>query len=351
MKTGRTTELLGCLRQPGGVFRPAAAVAFLTLLPGVALAQQKPAGGEQVNGVMNGFTQVWNYTLFTFEKTSIEVSQVVVAIFILLAGVLVSRFVTILVKKQLLRSGKVDENTGAILERILFYVLLIIVVISSLRVVDIPMTMFTFLGGAAAIGVGFGAQNIFNNFISGLILMTEQPVRLGDLIEVDNSPGRVSHIGARCTRIRRVDGVEILVPNSSLLENNVINRTLSDRVIRTEVSVGVAYGSPVEQVREILQKIAEGHSGVMKKPKPVVLFEDFGDNALVFKIYVWIEMSEMIDLKIVCSEIRFETDRRFREAGITIAFPQRDIHFDSDRLRVELIGNQQKESAGRSPKK
>lgn len=317
---------------------------FLThqVLCGIVLSETAAAQEAQRKTVnldppRDWFLSIWRFRLFTVEGSDINVSQVVVAILILLIGIAVSRFITRRLKRQMLRGGRIEENTAEIVQRVLFYLLLVIVVISSFQMVSIPMTIFTFLGGAVAIGAGFGAQNIFNNFISGMILMTEQPVRLNDLIEIDGYLGRVSHIGARCTRIRRIDGIEMLVPNSTLLENNLINRTLSDKVIRTDVSVGVAYGSPVAQVRDILQEIAEAHDQVLEDPPPVVLFEEFGDNALVFKVYVWVELLEAIDLRIIRSEIRFEVDARFREADITIAFPQRDLHFDGDRVRVELV--------------
>lgn len=286
---------------------------------------------------MEWLKEVWAFTLFTVDGAPIGVSQVVIAVGILIVGIAASRFFTYRLKRSLIRAGRLEENTAAILERAVFYGLIVVVVISSLQMVSIPMTVFTFLGGAVAIGVGFGAQNIFNNFISGLILMTEQPVRLGDMVEIDSYLGRVSHIGARCTRIRRIDGIEILVPNSTLLENNLVNRTLSDKVIRTEVSVGVAYGSPVQKVQYVLREIAEKQAEVLSDPPPQVLFEDFGDSALLFTIYLWVEIQDTTDLKVIRSDVRFAVDERFREAGITIAFPQRDIHVDGKGLRVELV--------------
>jgi len=171
--------------------------------------------------------RIWRYSLFTAQGTSVEVNQLVVALVMLGVGLVVSRLLARRVRTYLKEAKQVDESSAAVLSRVLFYVLLVIVVFSALQMVRIPITMFAFLGGAVAIGVGFGAQNIFNNFISGLILLTERPVRIGDLIEVDSELGRVTEIGGRCTRIRRVDGVEMLVPNSVLLENNLVNRTLS----------------------------------------------------------------------------------------------------------------------------
>lgn len=285
--------------------------------------------------------KAWKLTLFEVGGNSIQVSQIVVALVVLLVGIMLSRWIARRLRNRLLKVTRIDENSAALLERLAVYTLIVLAVLATLQTVGLPITMFAFLGGAVAIGVGFGAQNIFNNFISGLILMTERPVRIGDLIEVGTDLGRVVSVGARCTRIRRFDGVEMLLPNSSLLENNLVNRTLSDNQIRTSVSVGVAYGSPVKQVAEIMDSVTRGHPEVLSQPEPLVLFQEFGDNALIFEVFFWAEMTRLRDLRKMRSDIRFEIDEKFREAGITIAFPQRDVHLDSIApVQVRLIGSQ-----------
>jgi small-conductance mechanosensitive channel len=213
-----------------------------------------------------------------------------------------------------------------------------LIVLFALRVVNIPLTLFTFLGGAVAIGVGFGAQNLINNFISGFIVMAEQPIKIGDLIEIEETFAMVEEIGARCTRIRTSGNVQILVPNSSFLEKNIINWTLSDKEVRAQVTVGVIYGSPVREVERIMLGIADEHKRVRKAPKPFVLFNDFGDNALIFDLYFWINMNRIMDRRIIESEIRFRIDELFRDAGIVIAFPQRDVHLDVQKpLKFHLV--------------
>lgn len=285
--------------------------------------------------------KAWKFTLFEVGGNSIQVSQIVVALVVLLVGIILSRWIARRLRNRLLKVTRIDENSAALLERLAVYTLIVLAVLAALQTVGLPITMFAFLGGAVAIGVGFGAQNIFNNFISGLILMTERPVRIGDLIEVGTDLGRVTSVGARCTRIRRFDGVEMLLPNSSLLENNLINRTLSDNQIRTSVSVGVAYGSPVKHVAEIMDSVTRGHPEVLSQPETLVLFQEFGDNALIFEVFFWAEMTRLRDLRKMRSDIRFEIDEKFREAGITIAFPQRDVHLDSIApVQVRLIGSQ-----------
>ncbi|MEE4293069.1 MAG: mechanosensitive ion channel domain-containing protein, partial [Xanthomonadales bacterium] len=177
-----------------------------------------------------------------------------------------------------------------------------------------------------AIGVGFGAQNIINNLISGWILMSERPVRIGDFVEIDDHRGTVESIGNRSTRIRRIDGVHLLVPNSQMLERVVVNWTLIDRDFRTTVRVGVAYGSPVRRVEELLYQAAGAQEDVLDTPKPIVVFEDFGDNSLVFDLFFWCHAGGERELRVIRSDIRFRIEQLFAENGITIAFPQRDVH-------------------------
>ena len=198
----------------------------------------------------------------------------------------------------------------------------LLVFLFVLRMVNIPLAAFAFLGGAVAIGLGFGAQNLINNFISGFTIM-------GDLIEVEGILGQVEDIGARSTRDRTGENIHILVPNSSFLERNITNWTLSDKKIRTRVTVGVVYGSPVEEVKKLLLEATQASTKVMRHPEPFVLFADFGDNALIF---------EIIERRMIESDLRFRIDKLFREAGRVIAFPQRDVHLNTQRpLELRLI--------------
>jgi small-conductance mechanosensitive channel len=199
---------------------------------------------------------------------------------------------------------------------------------TALSLLGIPLTAFAFATGAIAIGVGFGAQNIINNFISGWILMAERPIRIGDFIEIDNTYGAVEIIGNRSTRIRRTDGVHLLVPNSQLLERTVVNWTLIDREVRTTVRVGVAYGSPVGKVAELILQAVKEQPETKTEPHPSVVFEDFGDSALIFDAYLWCDVGGEKFLREIRSAIRFRITELFEENGITIAFPQRDVHLD-----------------------
>jgi small-conductance mechanosensitive channel len=212
-------------------------------------------------------------------------------------------------------------------------------VITTLNLARIPLTVFAFLGGALAIGVGFGMQTILKNLISGLIVLFERKVRVGDVVDVDGVTGTVTEVDVRSTTVRQSNGVETMLPNSTLLENKVTNWTYTSPEIRSVVKVGVAYGSPVRQVADVMLAAAAEHGLVLDEPAPNVLFEDFGDSALVFALYYWVRLGPKTGAAQIASDLRFMLDRRFAEVGVVMAFPKRDLHLDSARpLQVELVG-------------
>jgi small-conductance mechanosensitive channel len=287
---------------------------------------------------------IWAFPLIKIGTGgAIEVGQLVLVLLLLVVGYFSSRLVERLIMRRL-GSTHLKPDAVYALQRISFYVLLLIVAMTAMSLLRIPLTAFAFVSGAIAIGVGFGAQNIINNFISGWILMWEQPVRIDDFVEIDNSSGVVERIGNRSTRIRRVDGVHMLVPNSHMLERTVVNWTLIDRRIRSVVRVGVAYGSPTSKVAELIRQAIEGVPDVLKDPDPVIVFEDFGDNALVFEAYFWADLSNQRQQRQIRSDVRFRIDELFQENGIVIAFPQRDVHLAGvSPLDVRLVAGKEEE--------
>jgi small-conductance mechanosensitive channel len=273
----------------------------------------------------------WNYEIVAIDDQPITVRKIVGGLVLLLFGYYVSRWLSRLVGGRLLPRFGMDEGVASALQTIAFYFLLAMFGFVTLEVINLPVTVFAFMGGAIAIGVGFGSQNILNNFISGLILLAERPIRVGDLVEVDGMHANIEHIGARSTRVKTGSNLEIIVPNSKFLENNVTNLTLSDTRIRTSVAIGVAYGSPTRTVTKLLQEAVQANPNVLLQPEPITLFRDFGDNALHFEVHFWIQMRTVMQRLRVESEIRHTIDEMCAEANITIAFPQRDIHLDTIR--------------------
>ena len=271
--------------------------------------------------------------VFAVGESAITVGQVLLVPVLLVIGVLAVRWGGRLIANRL-TARQVNADVVHLVRRVFYIVAIAVLILTALDMLNVPLTAFAFISGAVAIGVGFGAQNIINNFISGWILIWERPIKIGDFLEVGDAKGKVEAINTRSTRIRRVDGVHMLVPNSQLLENTVVNWTLVDQVTRTQVRVGVAYGSDVELVARLIEQAVDENTDILQDPEPLVVFEDFGDNALIFDAYFWVHAAGDRDLRVIRSNVRFRITALFREHDITIAFPQRDVHLDGT-LRLQ----------------
>ncbi|MGA9573739.1 MAG: mechanosensitive ion channel domain-containing protein [Lysobacterales bacterium] len=290
---------------------------------------------------MEKFSSVWNFELFRIGGAEYTVGQFILLALLLIFGYALSKLVVNLFSRRLAKT-ELRPHVIQTLQRVVFYLLIIGVILTALSLLNVPLASFAFLTGAVAIGVGFGAQNIINNFISGWILMAEQPVRVGDFVEIDQQTGTVERIGNRSTRIRRVDGVHMLVPNSQMLERVVINWTLVDKQIRTAVRIGVAYGSDPQRVAELFEQSVRAQHAVLEDPPPRIYFEDFGDNALIFDAIFWSTVGGERELRQLRSDIRFKISELFAADGIVIAFPQRDVHIDGlGPLQIEMIDSKQ----------
>ena len=294
--------------------------------------------------------QGWDFELLAVESTiqvegqtitgqrSITVGKVVRVIFILVLGYWLSQWLARRVEGAVVTRFKMDASRARVARRWAETLGLIALIIFALAWVQIPLTVFAFLGGAVAIGAGFGMQTALKNLISGLMILFERPFRPGDLIEVGSIRGRVTEIGVRSSVVRDAQGIETLIPNSTLVEQNVTNWTYTSPHVRFSVKVGVAYGSPTRRVSEILATVAGRHPRVLASPEPFVVFEDFAADALLFSLDFWVEVKPGVEARVVAGEIRHLIDEALREAGIAIAFPQRDVHLDAARpLPVHLV--------------
>ena len=278
---------------------------------------------------------IWNTNLFKIDKNPITLGQVIIGLVLLVLGYFVLRKALNHLEKLMVKKMEIQESLGHAITTFILYFSMVILCLFTMRLLNIPITIFAVIGGALAVGIGLGSQNIVNNFISGLIVIVEQPIRLGDIIDVGSITGEVERIGARATKIKSIDNTSIVVPNSSFLEKNVLNWTLSDSVVRRTVNVGVIYGSPARTVEKLLLQAVSQHKMVLKKPTPLVFFEEFGNHSLNFSISFWIQVSHVIDLRRIPSDIRYQIDELFRQNKIVIAFPQQDLHFRTP-LKVEM---------------
>ena len=215
------------------------------------------------------------------------------------------------------------------LERKWTFFSFLFLLVFSLAFVNIPLAVFAFFGGILAIGIGFGAQHLLGNLISSIIMMFDRTISVEDIVEMEGQFGKVKSIGLRCSIIQRFDGVEVLVPNSQFLEKQVTNWSLSDRIVRYEISIGVAYGSPTRDVADRILDVIRADARVLATPEPVVIFESFGESALMFRAFLWLTVIPEKDNRIICSDIRHGIVEAFERAGIAIPFPQRDVHLDT----------------------
>ena len=250
------------------------------------------------------FLTFWNYEFASVDDKPITVGKIASAIFYVLLGVVLARILSRIAGRHVLPRLGLNEGAINAVQSISFYSLCVLFSLLSLELVNLPFAAFTFLGGAVAIAFGFGSQNILNNFMSGLILLAEQPIRVGDLVEMEGVRGVVEHIGARSTRVKTMSNHEIIVPNSILLENKVTNLTLTDDLVQTAIGVSLSPTLPVDEVRRRLYEAAISHPSVLATPEPIVLFLEFSSTLLSFQLHFWIKLHSVMECRVVESEVR-----------------------------------------------
>jgi small-conductance mechanosensitive channel len=253
----------------------------------------------------------------------ITIGSILAMILILLITFVIAGLLKVLIENVILKKSKLPRGVPAAISVTIRYFLIVLGFIMALSAAGIELGKFSLLAGALGVGIGFGLQNIVNNFISGLILVYERPLNVGDTIEVENLLGQVNRIGIRSSNVKTYDGAEVVVPNGNLISNQLINWTLSDNKRRIEIKVGVAYGSDPNVVVELLEKVARENEEVMKDPAPWALFEEFGDSSLNFRLLFWVPYDIGIGTK---SKVAIGIYNIFKENNIEIPFPQIDLH-------------------------
>lgn len=264
---------------------------------------------------------------FQLGPLEITVGRLLGAALLIYAAVIVSELARSAVAANMARRQGADRGLVESISRLVHYALITVGIVAALAAVGVELQNFAIVAGALGIGVGFGLQNVVNNFASGLILLFERPVRVGDTVVVGDEWGTIKKIGLRSTVMLTFDQSEMIVPNADLVSEKVINWTLSNPTARIILPVGVAYGSPVGRVLEILRDSAFAHDAVVRQPLPEALFVGFGDSALDFELRIWVaDIRQRLQVR---SALLTEIERRLGEAGIEIPFPQRDLHVRS----------------------
>jgi small-conductance mechanosensitive channel len=245
---------------------------------------------------------------------------------VLVFGYLIASGCRFVLREEILRHWRLSRGVPETISTSLYYVLLLLVFLMSLSAGGIELDKLTVLTGALGVGLGFGLQNIVNNFVSGLILQFERPIRVGDILEVGTLSGEIRRIGIRASTMRTAQGSEVIIPNSTFVSGQVVNWTLSEPVRRVDVPVKVAYGTDPERVIKMLLEIAASHSEVLRRPEPFAVFLGFGESSLEFLLMFWADQETHFRLR---SDVSIRINVALREAGIEIPLPQREIRVHS----------------------
>lgn len=304
--------------------------------------QRQPAPFVQrvAGALRDGAAAIWRYELFSVGESSqvdgrtitlqhgVTVGKAVGVVLLFVLGWLVASRLSRFFIQLLVRRLQLTPQLGRVLNRWMMALLLLGVLLVVLELAHIPLTAFAFLGGALAIGVGFGTQNIIKNLISGVIILFERKIRVGDVVTIDGVSGTVTSVDLRATTVRGFDGIEAIVPNSQLLENRVSNWSYGNPVVRRSVDVGLRYGSDARAGSEAVLECARADTAVLAEPPPEVLFADFGADAQVLRLQYWLRLDGARSGPTVDSELRHAIAVVFAARGLEIAFPQRDVHLD-----------------------
>lgn len=270
------------------------------------------------------FNDTMQFKLFELNKTPVTVASLVMFFIIFFIFFIISRIFNRTILKNLLARTGMDTALQYTIIRITHYILMIIGAIVAFQFVGINLSGLAVIFGLLSVGIGFGLQNITSNFIAGLILLFERPIKIGDRVTVADTEGDVIAINMRSTTILSLNNIAIIVPNSEFISSNVINWSYGDLKTRFVIDVGVSYGSDLNLVLKTLREIADSHPGVLREPPPDVLLDSFGDSSWNMKMRVWI--ADPKNHYIIRSELNCAIVEKFRENNIEIPFPQRDLH-------------------------
>jgi small-conductance mechanosensitive channel len=283
------------------------------------------------------YTSTANALTASFRVGNLEVSLGDFALFGLMVwlALVLSRFVRFVLEEDVLSRTRLPRGVPFAISTIARYVVVLIGFLFAAAAAGFDVGRFTIVAGALGVGIGIGLQNVVNNFVSGMILLFERPIQLGDSVDVGGVSGTVRRIGMRSSTVRTYDGAEVVIPNAEFISNQFTNWTLSDRNRRVRLPIGIAYGSQPDQVIELLLGAAKGNAKIRPHPAPEAFFLGFGESALNFELRVWV--SNFDDAIAVQSELSMAVNAALREAGISVPFPQRDLH-----LRVSNASREEK---------
>lgn len=281
--------------------------------------------------LINFFTQSFAIT----PNHTISITQIIIVFFVIIFARFFIYFLSKVIARKYFKNKNVDAGRKFALKQLLKYFVYTISIIISIEVLGFNISILLAGSAALMVGIGLGLQQTFNDLVSGIILLFEGKVQVGDVVEISSVVGFVNRIGIRTSVIETRDKVMIIVPNSKLVTDNVINWSHVEKMTRFHIDVGVAYGSNVVLVKQVVLDCANMHPMVLKEPIPKLRFLGFGDSSLNFDLMIWTD--EIFNIEDVKSDLRYAIEDTFRIHNITIPFPQRDLHIKSSNLNIEKL--------------
>jgi small-conductance mechanosensitive channel len=281
----------------------------------------------ELSDVIEFFEYFINFKLLEINRTVITPSSILMFLIVIAGFAVASRLLQRVLRSQIFSRTRIDEGIQYTLTRISHYVIMIIGAVVAFQFIGIDLTGLAIIVGFLSVGIGFGLQNITSNFVAGLILLLERPIKVGDRVMVGDQEGDVVEIKMRSTTIRTLNNIAVIVPNSDFVSSKLENWSYGDQRVLLDIDVGVSYGSDLETVMRSLKEVAEEHPEVLKNPAPDVLHRGFGDSAWNMRLRVWLEHPRRhLQAR---SDINCAIVRKFQQNGVEIPFPQRDLHVRS----------------------
>ena len=281
---------------------------------------------EALQTIWDFIVKVWTTKLFG--PDTVTIGGILMLVFLFASVIIVERILQRLLIRRFLSKTRLQPSLQYGLSRIIGYTLIAIGFYVAFQSVGFDLSSLAIVAASLGVGVGFGLQNIINNFVSGIIILAERPISIGDRIEVAGVAGRVTKIQLRSTTVVTNDNITMIVPNADFISNTVTNWSHGDPKVRIRVPVGVAYGSDLKLLQRLLLEAAEEHPKALRNPLPVVLFTEFGDSSLNFELGVWTQEMTATPIHFT-SQMNFIIEQKLRENDIEIPFPQRDLHVRS----------------------
>jgi small-conductance mechanosensitive channel len=275
---------------------------------------------------------VLGYRIIDTESFSLSLSSIITGIIVFYFLLVITKILVTFLRMYLFQK-KAETAIASNLDMIIYNLSLIIIVLIALSTMGLSWKVILPIAGGLGIGVGFGLRDIANNFISGFVILTTRSIKRGDWITLKDNFGKIVAIGIRTSTLRTLDNIDIIIPNSHLITNELINWSYTDNIVRIHIPVGVSYSSDSNKIRETLLEIARKHPYVRSDPEPEARFIEFGDSSLNFELLAWVDVTQ-IKIPKVKSEINYMIWKTFKERGIQIPFPQRDVWFKNE-LKID----------------